>query len=80
MLTGDKMETAEEIAKSCNLIQPSYRILRFSGSSVLNNLDDWEHIKLQYPNDNFTLIIGGDQLSEIFANQNLAERFAKVTE
>ena len=28
MLTGDKMETAENIAKSCNLIQPHFQILR----------------------------------------------------
>ena len=30
MLTGDKMETAENIAKSCNLIQPHFEILRYS--------------------------------------------------
>ena len=29
MLTGDKMETAENIAKSCNLIQSSFEILRY---------------------------------------------------
>ena len=28
MLTGDKMETAENIAKSCRLIQPDFHILR----------------------------------------------------
>jgi len=28
MLTGDKMETAENIAKSCNLIQPHFRVLK----------------------------------------------------
>jgi phospholipid-transporting ATPase len=30
MLTGDKMETAENIAKSCNLIQPHFEILRYT--------------------------------------------------
>jgi len=30
MLTGDKLETAENIAKSCNLIQPDFQILRCS--------------------------------------------------
>lgn len=30
MLTGDKMETAENIAKSCNLIQPDFEIMRYS--------------------------------------------------
>jgi len=29
MLTGDKMETAENIAKSCNLIQSDFVILRY---------------------------------------------------
>lgn len=29
MLTGDKMETAENIAKSCNLIQHNFEILRY---------------------------------------------------
>ncbi len=28
MLTGDKMETAENIAKSCNLIQPKFSVLK----------------------------------------------------
>jgi magnesium-transporting ATPase (P-type) len=30
MLTGDKMETAENIAKSCNLIQPQFRVLKYN--------------------------------------------------
>lgn len=29
MLTGDKMETAENIAKSCNLFQKTFTILKF---------------------------------------------------
>lgn len=29
MLTGDKMETAENIARSCNLIQPSFEVLKY---------------------------------------------------
>jgi len=31
MLTGDKLETAENIAKSCNLIQKSFKILKYVG-------------------------------------------------
>ena len=30
MLTGDKLETAENIAKSCKLIQGDYTVMRFS--------------------------------------------------
>ncbi len=29
MLTGDKMQTAENIAKSCKLIQPHFEILKY---------------------------------------------------
>ena len=29
MLTGDKLETAENIAMSCNLIQPSFQVIKF---------------------------------------------------
>jgi magnesium-transporting ATPase (P-type) len=29
MLTGDKMETAENIARSCNLIQRGFHVLRY---------------------------------------------------
>lgn len=35
MLTGDKMETAENIAKSCKLIQQDFRILRFGLRDVV---------------------------------------------
>ncbi len=30
MLTGDKLETAENIAKSCRLIQGDYTVMRLS--------------------------------------------------
>jgi magnesium-transporting ATPase (P-type) len=30
MLTGDKMETAENIAKSCRLIQPEFELVKFN--------------------------------------------------
>ncbi len=29
MLTGDKMETAENIARSCKLIQPQFKAIKF---------------------------------------------------
>lgn len=32
MLTGDKMETAENIAKSCKLIQDDFTIFRYEGT------------------------------------------------
>lgn len=41
MLTGDKMETAENIAKSCNLIQHDFHTMRYtrnSKQSILSTL------------------------------------------
>jgi len=38
MLTGDKLETAENIAKSCNLIQKDFHVFRLS----VNELSDVE--------------------------------------
>ena len=32
MLTGDKMETAENIAISCKLIQEDFKIFRYQGT------------------------------------------------
>jgi phospholipid-transporting ATPase len=43
MLTGDKMETAENIAKSCNLIQPHFQILRYTcpdKNNILHTLQE----------------------------------------
>jgi P-type E1-E2 ATPase len=43
MLTGDKMETAENIAKSCNLIQSNFEVLRYNcpdKDHVLQTLQD----------------------------------------
>jgi magnesium-transporting ATPase (P-type) len=40
MLTGDKMETAENIAKSCRLIQPDFTVLRLKLNSKLPRADN----------------------------------------
>ena len=40
MLTGDKMDTAENIAKSCRLIQPDFHTLRLRLEGNLPNLDN----------------------------------------
>lgn len=36
MLTGDKMETAENIAKSCNLIQEGFEVLKYKPEKTLS--------------------------------------------
>jgi magnesium-transporting ATPase (P-type) len=39
MLTGDKMETAENIAKSCRLIQQNFNILRLKLGDRIPKID-----------------------------------------
>lgn len=39
MLTGDKMETAENIAKSCRLIQQEFNILRLQLTDRVPKID-----------------------------------------
>lgn len=37
MLTGDKLETAENIAKSCQLIQPdNFKVIKFNETNTIN--------------------------------------------
>lgn len=44
MLTGDKMETAENIAKSCNLFQSSFQILRLNAPNKTNIINELERL------------------------------------
>ena len=37
-VTGDKLETAENIAKSCNLIQSRFEIMKYSLPSDMENV------------------------------------------
>ena len=53
MLTGDKMETAENIAKSCNLIQPHFEVLRYECKEqdrILSTLKDISSRALELAN------------------------------
>ena len=34
MLTGDKFETAENVAKSCKLIQPDFKVMKCNESDL----------------------------------------------
>jgi magnesium-transporting ATPase (P-type) len=45
MLTGDKFETAYEVAKSCKLIEPSYEVIECKSSEVpiKRYIDSWEY-------------------------------------
>lgn len=47
MLTGDKMETAENIAKSCKLIQPAFEIIRLKLEGSLPNIGRKDSVKVK---------------------------------
>lgn len=85
MLTGDKMETAENIAKSCRLIQPSFHVLYMKGeeaqalkSQLLTQarpqLDECikKGIKV-------TLVIEGDALSLLLNDPECQKQFVEVS-
>jgi magnesium-transporting ATPase (P-type) len=48
MLTGDKLETAENIAKSCNLIQPGFQVLQISEKTTKQVRDTLLHHRKAY--------------------------------
>lgn len=94
VLTGDKEETAIEIAKSCNLIQPNMEVITiFSAvaTEIKETLED--QIKKHIPNDsNFlvledikeklgkpiALVVNGIALSFILSDNDLSEKFFKL--
>ena len=72
MLTGDKLETAENISKSCKLIQQDMTIMTFSDKTVdgtekkmIENLEISSLCRKQ--NKKKSLLIEGDTLG-IFSN------------
>lgn len=50
MLTGDKMETAENIGMSCNLIQPDFKVVRYhpKNTDYLKELQNTAEMADQY--------------------------------
>ncbi len=74
MLTGDKMETAENIAKSCNLIQPDFEVLRYTCKDrkyVLNALQDLSRIaeQLTLQKKPKALLVEGEDLTPIIGDE-----------
>lgn len=71
MLTGDKLETAENIGKSCKLITSDMSLMRFCQKSieeVSNSMDECLDIfKLALVNDKkIGCLVEGETLSNIF--------------
>lgn len=63
MLTGDKLETAENIAKSCNLLAQTLIYLKASDNVMIEKeLSDGLRLALQ---QNTSVIVDGDTLRKI---------------
>ena len=62
MLTGDKLETAIEIAKSCQLIQPDMKVIviKKSKEDVFRKLSKLIHKKAINPNSKVESLKGVD--------------------
>lgn len=71
MLTGDKMETAENIAKSCNLIQPQFEILRYECPDRAMVLETLRLLvkKAESLDKQKALMIEGNDLTPIIGNE-----------
>lgn len=88
MLTGDKLETAENIAKSCSLIQPEFSILRLN--IITNASQDLMKEKLieiyeitqlnKKIHKQKALLIEGISLSQIFSDEILKDIFIDIIE
>ncbi|CAD8070330.1 unnamed protein product [Paramecium sonneborni] len=74
MLTGDKLETAENIGRSCNLLQEQMDIFFLTPGcdtlQIFNQIAD--HI-IQQPNTKRAMIIEGIVLAALIDNENLTK-------
>ena len=77
MLTGDKMETAENIAYSCNLIQQNFKKLYLKKTD--NGLTQYKKFINLLSNKNdgdyFSLIVHGQALIDIQKNADLVKKY-----
>jgi len=69
MLTGDKMETAENIAMSCNLIQSDFKVVRYQPKST-NYVEELKRVALLADNYRKTsvkkaFILEGEHLGKL---------------
>ena len=84
MLTGDKLDTAKNIAISCKLFQDNMKILEIpehlSETDLKNELK--KHLKADYfKNESIImgLLIASEELEKIFANDNLLKLFFELS-
>lgn len=84
MLTGDKMETAENIARSCKLIQQDMTLMSFSEKSLeyINKkmIENLEIVQLcKRENRKRSLVVDGEALSIIESSPELSSNFVQLT-
>jgi len=88
MLTGDKLETAENIGKSCSLIQPDFAILRinFPPATLSDQIQAHliENYEIALLNNSIkkkkALLIEGAHLSMILADEIFKDIFLDIIE
>ncbi|CAD8163492.1 unnamed protein product [Paramecium pentaurelia] len=83
MLTGDKLETAENIAKSCKLIQGDFTVMRLSESNEQDCMDKLKDIQDTYDlcikeNRKKSIVIEGQSLDFILNSDQMASSFVQM--
>ena len=80
MLTGDKLETAKNIAYSCNLFHKDMTIITIKEHSSSAEIQSQLYSQLQNSHNKLIgLLISSEALSIIFSDNTLLELFYKVT-
>ena len=84
MLTGDKLDTAKNIAISCNLFQKGMPIIEIEEHLSKEDLKDVLNSKLRDinfndENINYGLLIASEELEKIFSDNNLLSLFYELS-
>ncbi|CAD8148969.1 unnamed protein product [Paramecium pentaurelia] len=83
MLTGDKLETAENIAKSCRLIQNDFMVMKYSETDLNKLRVQLSENKLTYQacikeKKKKSILVEGESLVILTNNQQLKREFTKM--
>lgn len=85
MLTGDKMETAENIAFSCNLIQPGFQVLKCyfperTTQGVIKSMTELRYSAEEFfkQGQRMTMMVEGTDLAEITKEDINKDHFVAI--
>lgn len=79
MLTGDKLETAENIARSCNLVTPKMNVFYLRENNLIQlkqNMDSYEQLFEKTLEK--SMIIEGHSLRHILSESNATDQFLRL--